>query len=103
MQVQCGAYRRCETGSTSVNCVTVNATPTRNTSRLIIGSRMEVSGQNAIMANDSTIMPDINGIASLIYMMFAPMARVELAGTEDEDKKKPRSVYEAETVFQPFF
>ena len=79
-------------GSTSVNCVTVNAIPGRNTSRLIIGSRMEVNGQDTIMANNSTIMPDINGIASLIYMMFAPMARVEMAPEDEERKNDPRLV-----------
>ena len=90
--VQCGTYRKCETGTTSVNCVTLNAIPGRNTSRLIGGSRMEVNGNNAIMANDSTIMPDINGIAPLVYMIFAPMARVQIEPDDADQKNEPRSV-----------
>ena len=91
--VQCGSFRKSETSPTSVNCVTLNAIPGRNTSRLIVGSRMEVNGQNAIMANDSTIMPDINGIATLVYMMFAPMARVQMEPDDEKLKNDSRSVH----------
>ena len=78
-------------GLNSVNCQTTNTTPSRNGHRLVVGSRVEVQGrveklffteplqtgsewklstlgkgQGTILANDTTIMPDINGIAELM-------------------------------------
>ena len=91
--VQAGAYRHTDTGLTSVNSVTVNTIPARNETRLLIGSRVDVQATNSIMINDSTLMPDINGITELMYLLFAPLVKVDMSKDEDDDDSSVHSMH----------
>jgi hypothetical protein len=66
-------------GSSSVNAVLCNPNQGRNQNRLIVGSHIELQGsvnRRRITPKQTSLLPDINGIIPLMYLLFAPTVQL---------------------------
>ena len=43
------------------------------------------------MINDSTMMPDINGITELMYLLFAPLVKIDMSNDEEGEDSSVHS------------
>ena len=75
----CCQYREATTSSSSINAVICNANLARNENRLLVASNIDIQGHSrtTITPQETTVMPDINGLAPLLYLLFAPTVQLE--------------------------
>lgn len=80
-----GSINKVKIDRQSVNCVLLDTDPQQPTERLIVATSISTSSQNQeLTLRNSTIMPNIEGFASIMSILFGPIVEIH----RDETKTR---------------
>ena len=68
-----GGLRSTKIDRQSVNCIVVDSEPQDTHERMMVAAHVAInSAGNTVLARDTTLLPNIHGLAYLVCLVFAP-------------------------------